>query len=382
MNKLDKDYLDLVKDIIDNGTVSGDRTGTGTKKIFGRQIRHNMKDGFPLLTSKKMFTKGIIYELIWFLNGDTNIKYLIDNDVHIWDGDAYKNYCKYTSGNTDEYNKWMRTNEDGSLSMYTLEEFVDKIKTDIEFAEKWGDLGPIYGKQWRKWSGTSKVPIGFDKGIPIDFKEVNHDDQILLLINQLKNNPDSRRLMVSAWNVAEVEDAVLPPCHYGFQVFTRELSLEERKTLYFESDKYYHPHYDDDTVSDTYSINDGDLFWEELMNEKEINVPKRAISLMWNQRSCDFLLGIPFNLASYGFLLEMIAQVTNMVPEELIGNLGDCHVYLNQIEFFDQQLNNQIYDLPKLLFNNKVKDIFDFKFEDFKIENYISSGIVKYPLSN
>ena len=223
MNNLDKKYIALLQDILDNGVEKKDRTGTGTLSVFGRQIRHSMKDGFPLLTTKKMYWKGIVTELLWFLRGDTNIKYLVDNDCHIWDGDAYKNYAWKTSMDVD-----------GQL---TKEEFINKIKTDDEFAKKWGELGPIYGKQWRRWSGALYINPPSDKGESIhqQWYRMGHNsvanktvDQIQNLINDLKTNPDSRRLMVSAWNVGELDQMVLPPCHYGFQVYTRELSYEER----------------------------------------------------------------------------------------------------------------------------------------------------------
>jgi len=216
MNKLDKDYQLLLKDILENGNVKKDRTGTGTISVFGRQIRHKMSDGFPLLTTKKMYTKGIITELIWFLRGDTNIKYLVDNNCNIWNGDAYKKYTEATKGNDSTNNQWMRDNGDNTLSMYTMEQFVEKIKTDDEFMKVWGELGPTYGKQWRQWQGwVEHYSDGKKHLVSIWF------DQILELINNLKNNPDSRRLMVTAWNVAEVDKMTLPPCHYGFQCYTR-----------------------------------------------------------------------------------------------------------------------------------------------------------------
>jgi thymidylate synthase len=249
MNKLDLDYQNLLKDILDNGIKKSDRTGTGTISVFGRHIRHNMKDGFPLLTTKKMAWKTMVTELLWFLRGDTNIKYLIDNDCHIWDGDAYKNYCNQIP----EYSKQFTMSK---------EEYIDKIKTDDEFANKWGELGPIYGKQWRDWQddfGPNRLPL---------FPPNNKIDQIQNLINDLKTNPDSRRLMVSAWNVGELDQMVLPPCHYGFQVYTRELSLEERIALV-------------KPIPNLFTHEDCDV----------INLPKRAISLMWNQRSVDTFLG-------------------------------------------------------------------------------------------
>jgi thymidylate synthase len=306
-NNIEHQYLKLVKDILENGVEKQDRTGTGTLSVFGRQIRHDMKLGFPLLTTKKMYWKGIVTELLWFLSGDTNIKYLLDNDCHIWDGDAYKNYIFNsewfpissvsggfigTKANSDE--------------IMTQELFINKIKTDDEFAKKWGELGPIYGKQWRQWK----------QFIPYDVTEENCKvavqvtDQIQNLINDLKTNPDSRRLMVSAWNVGELDQMTLPPCHYGFQVYTRELSLEER-TQYKKKR---------DDIARTFAP-----YTHQMLDGS--NIPTRAISLMWNQRSVDTPLGLPFNIASYALLLELLAKMTNMVPDELIGNLGDCHIY-------------------------------------------------------
>ncbi len=286
MGNIDKQYQRLLSDIIENGIDKKDRTGTGTVSVFGRQIRHNMSEGFPLLTTKKMAIKTMMTELKWFLKGDTNIKYLVDYNCHIWDGDAYKAYP-----HKDEL---------------TQKEFVQKIKTDSEFAMKWGELGPIYGNQWREWG--SKYETNHILGIR---KRVKPGiDQIVKLIDNIKNNPDSRRLMVSAWNVDEIDNVVLPPCHYGFQVYTEELSFDERV-------KYW--------VSDIGKS----LSYAKRMTEIDLDergVPKRKMSLMWNQRSCDTFLGIPFNIASYGTLLVLIAKEVNMVPGELIGNLGDVHL--------------------------------------------------------
>ncbi len=305
MNNIDKQYQKLLQDIIDNGVEKKDRTGTGTISVFGRQIRHKMSEGFPLLTTKKMAWKTMVTELIWFLRGDTNIKYLVDNGCHIWDGDAYKNY---KSSNPDILaNDEMLKTERGTYKFFTQEEFINKIKTDDEFAKKWGELGPVYGEQWRSWEGLN-----------------SNTDQIANLINDLKNNPDSRRLMVNAWNVGELNRMVLPPCHYGFQVYTRELNLDERidyfnktKDPLSRSSDYHHVHMD------------------------SLRVPKRAISLMWNQRSVDTFLGLPFNIASYGLLLEIIAKEVNMVPDELIGNLGDVHLYSNHIEQAKEQIGGK-----------------------------------------
>ncbi len=331
MNKLDKDYQALLQDILDNGVTKSDRTGTGTISVFGRQIRHKMSDGFPLLTTKKMAWKTMVTELIWFLRGDTNIKYLVDNNCHIWDGDAYKHYLNKAKNYTTEdlfYNKLSGVGDviEGMLEAhtrdfrpYTQEEFINKIKTDDEFAKQWGELGSIYGKQWRSWSrNATRDEKIVDPGVYT--KQI---DQIQNLINDLKTNPDSRRLMVSAWNVGELDQMVLPPCHYGFQVYTRELSESERFNWYGNKigSHMHHDHI------------------EQEMNEN--NVPTRALSLMWNQRSVDTFLGLPFNIASYGLLLEIIAKAVNMVPDELVGNLGDVHLYSNHIDQAKEQIGRE-----------------------------------------
>ena len=307
MNNLDGQYQALLQYIINHGTEKKDRTGTGTISVFGRQIRHKMSEGFPLLTTKKMAFKTMATELIWFLRGDTNIKFLVDNNCHIWDGDAYKKY----------WHEWKPTLEDCGLDLtpYTKEEFINRIKTDDEFANKWGDLGPIYGKQWREWSNYRRVD-SVDE-VWSDYRKQDPIDQIANLIHDLKTNPDSRRLMVSAWNVGELDQMVLPPCHYGFQVYTRELSMSEKELWYKNN-----------------NINPNKPWYP--------NFPTRAISLMWNQRSVDTFLGLPFNIASYGLLLEIIAKAVNMVPDELIGNLGDTHLYSNHIEQAKEQIGREL----------------------------------------
>jgi len=325
MNNLDKKYQQLLSDIIEFGVEKEDRTGTGTISEFGHQFRHKMSEGFPLLTTKKMHWNSIVTELLWFLRGDTNIKFLLDYDCHIWDGDAYKNYAAQTSMDVD-----------GQL---TKEEFIKEVKTNNEFAKQWGDLGPIYGKQWRDWYGI---------------------DQITNLIYELKTNPDSRRLLVSAWNVDELNQMVLPPCHYGFQVYTRKTTREE---------KIVHPG------------------------------KYRAISLMWNQRSVDTFLGLPFNIASYGLLLEIIAKEVNMIPDELIGNLGDVHLYKNHIEQAKEQIGRTSFDLPTIQITERnwyqhelVKERLGEKTLDEKLKSYRpdcfeligyeSHPKIKAPLSN
>jgi len=302
-NNLDKSYQLLLQDILDNGIQKGDRTGTGTISVFGRQIRHKMSEGFPLLTTKKMAWKTMVTELLWFLRGDTNIKFLHDNNCHIWDGDYEK------SGRTD------------------------------------GELGPIYGKQWRNWNGI---------------------DQISNLINELKANPDSRRLMVNAWNVGELDQMVLPPCHYGFQVYTRELTNKERYRIWFNKNYETGMEFNDELIPDF-----DDKYYELT--------PKRAISLMWNQRSVDTFLGLPFNIASYGLLLLMIADEVEMYPEELIGNLGDTHLYLNHIEQAKEQIKREPFRLPNVHIRDGIES---FMPGDIILENYISHPSIKAPLSN
>ena len=293
MNFLDQQYQDLLSNILEKGSPKSDRTGVGTLSIFGRQIRHNMGTGFPLLTTKKMAWKTMVTELRWFLKGDTNIKYLVDNGCNIWNGDAYKQYqraCLYELDREE----------------LTYDEFMERIKTDDDFANVWGGLGPIYGKQWRNW----------DK----------HTDQIFNLIQDIQNNPDSRRLMVNAWNVGELGQMALPPCHYGFQIY----------------------------------------------------IQGEYMSLMWNQRSVDAFLGLPFNVASYGLLLSLIADHTGYKTGELIGNLGDVHLYNNHIDAAKEQIERDAFDLPEL-------GIIDSSFRtgDFEVTllNYKSHPTIKAPLN-
>ena len=360
VNNLDKQYTNLLQDILDNGIVKGDRTGTGTISVFGRQIRHKMSEGFPLLTTKKMPWKTIVTELLWFLRGDTNIKYLVDNDCNIWNGDAYKNY----------ESNWLKENPPFGAPYtdpcLTMKEFINKIKTDFWFAKEWGELGPIYGSQWKKWN-TNKTTVVGHNGNHKEFGTIVID-QIQNLINDLKTNPDSRRLMVNAWNVGELDQMVLPPCHYGFQVYTRELSEQERIDILHtkHGNKGHH-------IEAGFNMLD------------ELDIPTRAISLMWNQRSVDTFLGLPFNIASYGLLLEILAKEVNMVPDELIGNLGDTHLYSNHIEQAREQIVREPFPLPTLKFNPCPITGIDMEYQSisqFEIEDYQSHPTIKAPLSN
>jgi thymidylate synthase len=329
MNSLDKQYQELLQDILDNGVTKSDRTGTGTISVFSRQIRHKMSEGFPLLTTKKMAWKTMVTELLWFLRGDTNIKFLVDNGCHIWDGDAFKNFMNTSEGDPD--------------LIWNQEQFINMIKTDDEFAKQWGELGPVYGKQWRNWEN-----FFYDSPDP-DGDGFRHSkvDQIQNLINDLKTNPDSRRLMVNAWNVGELDQMVLPPCHYGFQVYTRPTTREEK------------------------IVNPGKY---------------RAISLMWNQRSVDTFLGLPLNIASYGLLLTILAKEVNMVPDQLIGNLGDTHLYLNHIEQAKEQIGREPFELPTLnqfpTYEGSRPSIESYVVGDFTLKDYQSHPSIKAPLSN
>jgi thymidylate synthase len=313
-------------------------------------------------------------ELMWFLMGSTNIKYLVENGCHIWDGDAYKNYLnkRYKTCNADNYKE--NINGGKVIRPYTQEEFINKIKTDDEFAYKWGDLGPIYGAQWRNWTLHS---VGPNDSFPIRV------DQIKILIEQLKTNPDSRRLMVNAWNVGELDEMVLPPCHYGFQVYTRELSREERI-------ENYNSKFENKIEVPFIKLNLGDAIENTIdMTLSQVNIPTRAISLMWNQRSVDVFLGLPFNIASYGLLLEMIAREVNMVPEHLIGHLGDTHLYSNHIEQAVEQLSRTPKKLPtlKMSSGHNFRAALNGKVDEIDLNDFILLGCephptIKAPLSN
>ena len=283
-----KQYLQMCKDIMERGEVKEDRTGVGTKGFFGYQARYNLEEGFPLLTTKRVYLRAIIHELLWFISGDTNIKYLVDNNVRIWNEWPYEIFKK-----SEEYQG------------ETMEEFVGKIKESDEFAKKHGNLGPVYGKQWRDFFGV---------------------DQVLSVIDQIKNNPNSRRIIISAWNPKELPDMALPPCH-AFMQF--------------------------------YVSNDGKL------------------SLQLYQRSADVFLGVPFNIASYSLLLMMVAQVTGLKPYEFIHTTGDTHIYLNHFDQINLQLSRDPRKLPTMKINPNVKSIFDFKFEDFELVDYNPHPAIK-----
>lgn len=300
--------MDLLADIRDNGVKKQDRTGTGTISVFGRQMRFDLSEGFPAVTTKKLFMRGIIHELIWFLQGSSNIKYLVDNDVHIWDEWPYRHYL--------QSNNLKVPPSDSEQWKTGIKKFIEKIKTDDQFALKYGELGPVYGYQWRSWP----TPDG------------GHIDQIQKAVDTIKNNPDSRRIIVSAWNVADIEEmakAGLPPCHALFQFY--------------------------------------------VINGK--------LSCQLYQRSADFFLGVPFNIASYSLLTMMMAQVTGLKPGEFIHTFGDAHIYLNHLEQVNEQLSRQPRPLPKMKLNPEVNNIFNFTIDDFELVDYDPHPAIKAPIA-
>ena len=314
MNNIDLQYQKLLSDILYNGVKKSDRTGTGTYSVFGRQIRHDMKEGFPLLTTKKMAWKTMVTELIWFLRGDTNIKWLVENNCNIWNGDAFKSYIN-------------RTNEFKGDWPDTMEQFIDRIKSDDEFARVWGELGPVYGHQWRNWNAWKE----YNRVTKEERIRKPGIDQIAEAIKTLKDNPNSRRIMVNSWNVEQLSEMTLPPCHYGFQFYVRD-------------GKY--------------------------------------LSLMWNQRSVDTFLGLPFNIASYALLLMIVAKEVDMIPDELIGNLGDVHLYKNHVEQAIEQINREPMPLPIVNIKRKDDLIDTIEIGDVVLIGYESHSPIKAPLSN
>ena len=290
-----KQYLDMCRYILEHGEDRPDRTGTGTRSVFGYQTRYDLREGFPLLTTKKMYLRPIAEELLWFIKGDTNIKYLVDRNVKIWNEWPYEDFKKSEDFNGE-----------------TLEEFVEKIKNDDEFAKKHGNLGPVYGAQWRNFNNEGT-------------------DQLMKLIDSLKNNPFSRRHIISAWNPSQVDEMALPPCHTLMQ-------------FYVSSDKKY-------------------------------------LSCQLYQRSADTFLGVPFNIASYALLTCMLAQVSGYEPKEFIHTIGDAHIYKNHFDVVKTQIEREPLPLPHLVLNKDIDNLFDFKIEDIKLEGYQSHGPLKGKVS-
>lgn len=385
MNNLDTQLKELYSKILSKDRFRTDRTGFGTKSIFGHQIRFNMQDGFPLTTLRKIHIKSLIHELLWFLGsydekykkfGNTNIRYLLDMGVTFWTEWVYKNYY------SDKLKNYNLNKNNKSFKILSQKDFEKKIMKDDDFALKWGDLGPVYGKQWKDWGGYHELvekkniikktasdhvlvdKLGYEK---IYIKGI---DQIDNIINQIIENPDSRRIIVNAWNVSDIDDMLLPPCHLLFQFYTDVISMEKRI-------EYCEKTYNKVDISDYMkknNIND----WDEIKRDprKQIrildhfNVPERTLDLQLYMRSNDIFLGNPFNIAMYSLLLHMIAQVTNTIPNDFILTIGDAHIYANAIEAIEELMKRDIRPLPKLWINPDVQNINSFRFEDFKILDY------------
>lgn len=356
MSKVDEQYLSLINDVLSNGVEKDTRSGK-VKSVFGRMLRFDLNEGLPVLTTKKMFTKGVIVELLWFLSGNTNIKFLLENGVHIWDDDAYRHYCTLYEENRKLnedffkiYNKYIPV-FDEKMDKETYLAAVLEGKTCPQLDFTCGDLGDVYGKQWRRFGETNV-------------------DQIKNIIQKLKETPDDRRLLCVAYNPDVADKVALPPCHTMFQFYTKELTHKERVN-YFR----YGTIKDKNEQKSFLPISDAEL--------DRASIPTRKLSLMWSQRSVDVGLGLPFNILSYAILVHLMAQVTNMVVDELVCSLGDTHVYVNQIEGLSEQLSRDPnkFDLPTLELNPSVKNIDDFTLNDIKITNYTSYPKIALPLS-
>ncbi|WQJ53689.1 MAG: thymidylate synthase [Wendovervirus sonii] len=344
----DSKYLNMLKDIYNNGITKHTRAGE-TLSIFPYYLTFNLQKGLPILNTKKVFAKGCIHELLWFLKGGTNIKYLVDNNVHIWDDDAYRYYTELVNSGR-VLNKLAFLNKDAFLEFVKREETLTLSdgKTNEIKTYHFGDLGPVYGKQWTDWNGINQI------------------DE---LIEKLKNNPDDRRLIVSSWNVGEIKDMALPPCHYMSQWYTTELFFNERLSIYFK------------TAGDEAKASDDENYMSKVMDE--MNIPKYRLSCMWSQRSVDTCLGFPYDLLSYSILVHMVAQVTNMIPDKLHCILGDTHIYKNQLDdaYLQMVRNPYLFDYPTLELNKDITNIYDFKYDDIKIVDYQSYPAIKYKLS-
>lgn len=440
-----KQYLNLLNDIIENGNDRGDRTGTGTRSVFGTVIRHDMSDGFPLLTTKKMATKQMLSELWWLMRGQTNIKPMVDENNYIWVGDAYKNYCKIVGGLEEPWTEVLVL-EDHKYRLFTREEFIQAIKDDFvvnnftkqTFSQAFGELGDVYGKQWRNvskqvrthlqayklyldtWSRDYYFPQNCNEHFPIDEYDVVDEselytpytfeefyeiitgekdyemfmiddhgsypikfsqvygnttriDQLQNAIDKIINNPEDRRIMVNSWNVAQIDNMVLPPCHYNYQLYVQDLTMDDYFDMFFVNDIEY--------------PNSGTL--ETLKKTANIhNLPTKKVSLMWNQRSCDTALGTPFNLSSYATLLEIICELTNTRSGELIGIGGDTHLYNDHIEIAKEQMKRPTHKLcstkiPKVDHNGNLDKFLELvNWSDIEIIGYESEAVLKYPLSN
>lgn len=407
-----KQYVDLITTILREGRVKTDRTGTGTISIFGHQSVYYMKDGFPLLTMKKTYPRGVFEELFWFLKGDTNIRYLNQKNVHIWDEWAYAKYKKYAASLEEpDYDVHVEDIPNNRLRVMTQEEFCKAIVDDEEFAKRWGDLGPVYGKQWVDWGGHKNVVMvgeeisGGSFGGPtihsgghLEEVYVPGINQIQNVINRLKNVPDCRRLIVSAWNVNEISQMALAPCHVLFQFITEPLNFSERIDLLkgkMENDFKIVEGLNTDGINGLFS---------------KYNIPSFRLSLQLYQRSCDVFLGQSFNVASYSILLCMVAQIVNMIPYKFVHSIGDAHLYLNhknqineflhrthndekkeKIDYWKKIVNGDNPEsllgkyygppLPKIKLNHEIKNIFDFIIDDVELIDYNPLPAIKAPVA-
>jgi thymidylate synthase len=354
-NKVDLQHKELIKRILDEGVLKRDRTGVGTKSIFGHQLRFLMNEGFPLLTLRRIHMKSTIHEILWFLGsydkdkyeqfGNTNIRYLLDHGVTFWSDWPYKAYI--------EARKYR------DLPEFTMKEFEAKIVLDDAFAKEFGSIGPGYGKQWIDYGGKVEREKLEDGTIQITHTEgIN---QINKIIEQLRKDPDSRRIILDAWKVDELGEMLLPPCHFQFQLYSFKMNIEDRLYSYFKWSR------------------ENDIPYGRPMDE--FNFPERKLSLSLSIRSQDVYLGQPFNIAEYALLLHMIAQVVNMVPHELIINLGDAHLYLNSIDAAKKIIERSSFDLPTLHLNQNIKNIYDFRFEDIVINNYRAHSNIPVPVA-
>lgn len=396
MNNADQEYFNLLNLVLAKGRVKKNRTGQDTLGVFGAQARFNLSQNFPLLTTKKVSFKNIVHELLWFISGSTNIKYLVDNNVNIWNADCYKKYCEFgknISGMAalrDKYHSHYETyvvedpnsNIVGCLAAnpFTIEKFAEKIKTDKDFAAKWGDLGDgAYGQMWRAFPYSNKEEIKQQLSSPfcgdfivppIPFEKTV--DQISKLIDGLKNNPDSRRHIVTAWHPHLVETVVLPPCHTLWQMHTEELTESERiEEGVNNSQKYCLPHVDD--PYECFATYDHDQL-------DGCGIPRRRLNCHFFMRSTDILLGLPYDVASYALLTHMIAQVVGMVPGELLYSVTDLHLYESHIQQAKEQLSRTPFPAPRLKLNHNITNIFDFKYEDIVLENYQSHSSIRAPI--
>lgn len=365
MNNVDKEYFRLLTTILTNGRRKHNRTGVDTIGVFGEQAKFDINlDAFPILTTKKVFFKGILHELLWFIKGDTNIKYLVDNNVHIWDEWAYKRY-KDAFGLT--HTALCKQPNCGPCEPASQDEFIQKIKDDAEFAKKWGELGEgTYGGMWRAFPYYDDE-VFTDEGGP-NFRAVQgHVDQLKKVIDKLKSNPDDRRMIVSAWHPYWVDHCALPPCHCLFHFNTEELTLEERFSIFAKG----------------WNLEKAKLQWEKegytdyhnLLDEHCI--PRRKLNCLLYQRSCDTFLGVPFNITSYCLLTAMIAHSVNMVPGVFTHTYGDLHIYDNHMEQVAKQLLREPKALPKLWINPAKKGLFSLTYDDVRLENYDPHPAIK-----